>query len=93
LRISRKANLREDPGEVLGIVSDEYEVVENRDAPRFVDALSARNFTSRPPAACGAVGASGAWPGCPSTSSSAAIGRRLMSTWQTASNPGSASMT
>ncbi len=27
-----KANLREDTGEVLGIVSDEYEVVDNRDA-------------------------------------------------------------
>ena len=34
-----KANLREDTGEVLGIVSDEYEVVENRDAFRFLDAL------------------------------------------------------
>jgi hypothetical protein len=30
-----KANLREDTGEVLGIVSDEYEVVENIDAFRF----------------------------------------------------------
>jgi phage/plasmid-like protein (TIGR03299 family) len=34
-----KANLREDTGDVLGIVSDEYEVVENRDAFRFLDAL------------------------------------------------------
>jgi phage/plasmid-like protein (TIGR03299 family) len=34
-----KANLREDTGHVLGIVSDEYEVVENRDAFRFLDAL------------------------------------------------------
>jgi phage/plasmid-like protein (TIGR03299 family) len=34
-----KANLREDTGEVLGIVSDEYEVVENVDAFRFLDAL------------------------------------------------------
>ena len=34
-----KANLREDTGQVLGIVSDEYEVVENRDAFRFLDAL------------------------------------------------------
>jgi phage/plasmid-like protein (TIGR03299 family) len=34
-----KANLREDTGEVLGIVSDEYEVVENRDAFRFLGAL------------------------------------------------------
>jgi len=34
-----RANLREDTGEVLGIVSDEYEVVENRDAFRFLDAL------------------------------------------------------
>jgi phage/plasmid-like protein (TIGR03299 family) len=34
-----KANLREDSGEVLGIVSDEYEVVDNRDAFRFLDAL------------------------------------------------------
>lgn len=34
-----KANLREDTGEVLGIVSDEYEVVDNRDAFRFLDAL------------------------------------------------------
>jgi phage/plasmid-like protein (TIGR03299 family) len=34
-----KANLREDTGEVLGIVSNEYEVVENRDAFRFLDAL------------------------------------------------------
>jgi phage/plasmid-like protein (TIGR03299 family) len=34
-----KANLREDTGEVLGIVSDEYEVVENIDAFRFLDAL------------------------------------------------------
>ena len=34
-----KANIREDTGEVLGIVSDEYEVVDNRDAFRFLDAL------------------------------------------------------
>jgi phage/plasmid-like protein (TIGR03299 family) len=34
-----KANLREDTGEVLGIVSDEYEVLENIDAFRFLDAL------------------------------------------------------
>jgi phage/plasmid-like protein (TIGR03299 family) len=34
-----KANLREDTGEVLGIVSDDYEVVENIDAFRFLDAL------------------------------------------------------
>jgi phage/plasmid-like protein (TIGR03299 family) len=34
-----KANVREDTGAVLGIVSDEYEVVENRDAFRFLDAL------------------------------------------------------
>ena len=34
-----KANVREDTGEVLGIVSDEYEVVENREAFRFLDAL------------------------------------------------------
>jgi phage/plasmid-like protein (TIGR03299 family) len=34
-----KANLREDTGEVLGIVSVEYEVVDNRDAFRFLDAL------------------------------------------------------
>ena len=34
-----KANLREDTGDVLGIVSDEYEVVDNRDAFRFLDAL------------------------------------------------------
>jgi phage/plasmid-like protein (TIGR03299 family) len=34
-----KANVREDTGEVLGIVSDEYEVVENRAAFRFLDAL------------------------------------------------------
>jgi phage/plasmid-like protein (TIGR03299 family) len=33
------ANLRADTGEVLGIVSDDYEVVENRDAFRFLDAL------------------------------------------------------
>jgi hypothetical protein len=34
-----EANLREDIGEVLGIVSQEYEVVDNRDAFRFLDAL------------------------------------------------------
>ena len=34
-----KANLREDTGEVLGIVSDEYEVVDNRAAFAFLDAL------------------------------------------------------
>jgi len=34
-----KANLRDDTDEVLGIVSHEYEVVENRDAFRFLDAL------------------------------------------------------
>jgi phage/plasmid-like protein (TIGR03299 family) len=34
-----KANLREDTGEVLGIVSNEYAVVDNRDAFRFLDAL------------------------------------------------------
>jgi phage/plasmid-like protein (TIGR03299 family) len=34
-----KANLREDTGDVLGIVSDEYEVVDNRAAFRFLDAL------------------------------------------------------
>ena len=39
LWISRKAKLREDTTEVLGIVSGEYEVVDNRDAFRFLDAL------------------------------------------------------
>jgi phage/plasmid-like protein (TIGR03299 family) len=34
-----KANLRQDTGQVLGIVSDEYEVVDNLDAFRFLDAL------------------------------------------------------
>ena len=34
-----KANLRGDTGDVLGIVSDEYEVDDNRDAFRFLDAL------------------------------------------------------
>ncbi|MGZ4198401.1 MAG: DUF932 domain-containing protein [Solirubrobacteraceae bacterium] len=34
-----RANLREDTGDVLGIVSDDYEVVDNRDAFRFLDAL------------------------------------------------------
>ena len=34
-----KANIRSDTGEVLGIVSDEYEVVDNIDAFRFLDAL------------------------------------------------------
>ena len=35
-----RANLGQDTGEVLGIVSDEYEVVDNRDALRFLDALT-----------------------------------------------------
>jgi phage/plasmid-like protein (TIGR03299 family) len=39
-----KANLRADTGEVLGIVSDEYEVVDNRDAFRFLDALIGSEF-------------------------------------------------
>ena len=30
-----KANLREDTGEVLGILSDEYEVVDNQEALRI----------------------------------------------------------
>jgi phage/plasmid-like protein (TIGR03299 family) len=34
-----KANVREDTGAVLGIVSADYEVVDNRDAFRFLDAL------------------------------------------------------
>ncbi len=34
-----KANVREDTGDVLGIVSDEYEVVDNRAAFAFLDAL------------------------------------------------------
>jgi phage/plasmid-like protein (TIGR03299 family) len=34
-----KANIRQDTGDVLGIVSDEYEVVENADAFKFLDAL------------------------------------------------------
>jgi uncharacterized protein DUF932 len=34
-----KANLREDADQVLGSVSDEYEVVENIDAFRCLDAL------------------------------------------------------
>src|SRR5436309_8703963 len=39
-----KANIREDTGDVLGIVSDEYEVVDNRDAFRFLDALIGSEF-------------------------------------------------
>jgi phage/plasmid-like protein (TIGR03299 family) len=39
-----KANLREDTGEILGIVSNEYEVVDNRDAFRFLDALIGSEF-------------------------------------------------
>ena len=34
-----KANIREDTGDVLGIVSDEYQVVPNRAAFAFLDAL------------------------------------------------------
>src|SRR6202035_1296330 len=34
-----KANVREDTGDVLGIVSDEYEVADNRAAFAFLDAL------------------------------------------------------
>jgi hypothetical protein len=34
-----KSNVREDTDDVLGIVSDDYEVVENADAFRFLDAL------------------------------------------------------
>src|SRR5437588_3810473 len=34
-----KANVREDTGDVLGIVSDEYEVVDNRAAFAFLNAL------------------------------------------------------
>jgi hypothetical protein len=34
-----EANLRDGTSEALGIVSDEYEVVDNRDAFRFLDAL------------------------------------------------------
>ena len=34
-----KANIREDTGDVLGIVSDEYEVVDNKAAFGFLDAL------------------------------------------------------
>jgi phage/plasmid-like protein (TIGR03299 family) len=34
-----RANLREDTGELLGIVSDDYRVVPNRDAFAFLDAL------------------------------------------------------
>ncbi len=34
-----KANIRSDTGDLLGIVSDEYQVVDNRDAFRFLDAL------------------------------------------------------
>jgi phage/plasmid-like protein (TIGR03299 family) len=55
-----KANLRADTGAVLGIVSDEYEVVDSRDAFRILDA--ARTFTSRPLAACGSAAVCGAWP-------------------------------
>jgi phage/plasmid-like protein (TIGR03299 family) len=39
-----KANVREDTGEVLGIVSDEYEVVPNEEAFRFLDALIASDM-------------------------------------------------
>jgi len=39
-----KANVREDTGEVLGIVSSEYEVVPNEDAFRFLDALIASDM-------------------------------------------------
>jgi phage/plasmid-like protein (TIGR03299 family) len=34
-----RANLREDDGAVLGIVSDDYKVVQNEDAFKFLDAL------------------------------------------------------
>lgn len=34
-----KANIRRDTGALLGVVSDDYKVVENREAFRFLDAL------------------------------------------------------
>jgi phage/plasmid-like protein (TIGR03299 family) len=34
-----KANIRTDTGELLGIVSDDYQLVDNREAFRFLDAL------------------------------------------------------
>ena len=34
-----RANIRQDTGDVLGIVSDDYKVVENREAFKFMDSL------------------------------------------------------
>jgi Domain of unknown function (DUF932) len=76
-----KANLREDTGDVLGIVSDEYEVVENRDAFRFLDALIGSEMHFETAGSLWGAGASGCWRVCPSSSSWAAISPRLTCMW------------
>jgi hypothetical protein len=84
-----KANLREDTGEVLGIVSDEYEVVDNRDAFHFLDALIGSDLYFETAAACGAAVACGCWGGAQNASSSAATDRPPTSTSPTATRPSS----
>lgn len=49
-----KANIRDDTGDVLGIVSDEYEVVDNRDAPgRLMVLVPTSAQTPATPRPCG----------------------------------------
>lgn len=65
-----KANVRSTDGQVLGIVSDRYKVVQNQDAFQFTTNCWARGSPMRPPVPCRWAGRSGCWPGCPSDTSS-----------------------
>ena len=71
-----KANAREDTGDVLGIVSDEYEVVSNEEAFGFLDAPINSDMHFETAAVSGAGDACGCWPGYPNTSSSAATSQQ-----------------
>lgn len=74
-----KANVRSTDGQVLGIVSDRYKVVQNQDAFQFTDELLGEVLPMRPPVPCRWAGRFGCWPGCRSGISSPGMRSRL--TW------------
>ena len=57
-----RANLRDDTGDLLGIVSDQYQIVQNAEAFAFTDQLWARVSGTRPQGASLEAGRRGCWP-------------------------------
>ena len=74
-----KANIRDRDGQVLGVVTDRYKVVQNEDAFAFTDELLGEGVAYETAGSLQRAAVPGFWQSSPSAISSA--GMRLPRTW------------